>query len=123
VLQLVLLALALGAVYLAYQEPTTVTVGLAGALSLALLVLAFRSSSPPARLKIEDGTLDIVASQSHYRFDLGNPKVRLEMPEPPESRKWKVLVHRTGMAPYVIDSSMVSPTEFTRALKRHRPEL
>jgi hypothetical protein len=122
-LQLVLLALALGAVYLAYQEPTTVTVGLAAALSVALLVLAFRSSSAPAQLKIENGTLDIVASQSHYRFDLGNPKVRLEMPDPPESRKWKVLVHRTGMAPYVIDSSMVAPAEFTKALRRYRPEL
>ena len=120
---MVLLALALGALYLAYQEPTAITVGSAAALSVAFLVLAFRSSSPPAKLKIEDGILDIVASQSHYRFDLSNPKFRLEMPHPPESRKWKVLVHRTGLAPYAIDARMVAPAEFTTVLRRYRPEL
>ncbi|WP_200954492.1 MULTISPECIES: PepSY-associated TM helix domain-containing protein [unclassified Nocardioides] len=123
VLRMVLLALALGALHLAYQEPTATTVVPAAALSLAFLVLGFRSSSSPARLKIEDGTLDIVASRSHYRFDLSKPGFRLEMPHPPESRKWKVLVHRTGLAPYAIDASMVAPAEFTTALRRYRPEL
>jgi uncharacterized iron-regulated membrane protein len=122
-LQMVLLALALGALYLAYQEATAINVVSAAALSVAFLVLAFRSSSPPAKLKIEDGILDIVTSQSHYRFDLSNPKFRLEMPHPPESRKWRVLVHRTGLAPYAIDASMVAPAEFTTVLRRYRPEL
>jgi uncharacterized iron-regulated membrane protein len=123
ILQLILCAVALGASCLAYQETTATTVGVAAVLSLAFLVVGVRSSSPPAELKIEDGTLDITASQSHYRFDLGNPKVRLEMPHPPGSRKWKVLVHRSRMAPYVIDARMVAPDEFTKALRRYRPEL
>jgi hypothetical protein len=123
VLQMVLLVLALGALYLAYQEPTAITDVSAAALSVAFLVLAFRSSSPPAKLKIEDGMLDIVASQSHYRFDLSNPEFRREMPHPPESRKWKVLVHRTGLAQYAIDARMVAPAEFTTVLRRYRPEL
>lgn len=122
VLRMVLLALALGALYLAYQERTAPTVVPAAALFLAFLV-AFRFSSPPATLKIEDGMLDIVASRTHYRFDLSNPRLRLEMPHPPESRKWKVLVHRTGLAPCAIDASMVAPAEFMTVLRRYRPEL
>lgn len=123
IVQPVLLALALGVLGLAYQERAATTVVPAVALSLTFLVLALRSSGPPARLRIEDGTLDVVAAGSHYRFDLSNPGFRLEMPHPPESRRWKVLVHRTGLAPYAIDASMVAPGEFTQALRRYRPEL
>jgi hypothetical protein len=123
ILQVVLLALALGACYLAYQDPSRVSIGIAGALSLLLVFLAFRGGKGPTQVKIVEGELDVTEPGSRYRFDLTNPKVRVEMPEPPTSRRWKVLVHRIGMAPYEIDARKVSPVEFTEALRKFRPDL
>ena len=40
----------------------------------------------------------------------------------PGRRGWKVLFLRRGMSPFVIDSSMVDPHEFTSVLRYYRPE-
>lgn len=122
-LQLVLLALALTGCYLAYQNPTRINLGVAGALSLLLLIVAFRSPAGPTRLRITDGILDIHAGQSRYKFDLANPRVQLEMPYPPTSRRWRILIHRTGMAPFVVDASMADPQQFTEVMRQFRPNL
>jgi hypothetical protein len=122
-LQVTLLALALAGCYLAYQDPSRVTIGVAGALSVLLLIVAFRSPAGPKRVRIEDGILAVNSGESRYKFDLANPRVQLEMPYPPTSRRWRVQVHRTGMAPFEIDASMVDPQEFTEAIRQFRPNL
>jgi hypothetical protein len=41
----------------------------------------------------------------------------------PGDRDWRVLFHRRGMGPYVVDASMVDPAEFMRLLHAHRSEV
>jgi hypothetical protein len=122
-LQVVLFALALAGCYFAYLDPTRVTIGVAGILCGALLFVAFRSGASQSHVRIDDGILEVLQGESRYKFDLANPRVVLEMPQPPSSRKWKVLIHRTGLPPFEVDSSLVDPQQFTDVIRQFRPNL
>ncbi|MCW2815288.1 MAG: hypothetical protein JWN84_2743 [Nocardioides sp.] len=108
--------------YLAYDQPRTLTVGMAGVLVVLTLVLyAVRVGSTPVRLAIRSGQLEVVRGSSREVFDLTSRFTRLEVVGRPGRRGWKVLMARFGRDPLVIDSTMVDPVAFTAALERHRP--
>ncbi|WP_139977403.1 hypothetical protein [Nocardioides litoris] len=106
----------------AYDDPTTLTLGVAGTLLVLTLVLyAVRVSASPTRLAIHSGQLEVVRGSSREVFDLTSRFTRFEVVGQPGRRGWKVLLARFGRDPLVIDSSMVDPAGFTAALERHRP--
>ena len=122
-LLLVSLAAAVAAGYAAWQQRTTSMIGSAATLALLTVSISgLRAGSSPARLTVHDGQLEILRAGSRHRFDLAGDYAPIEVVGAPGRRGWKVLVQRRGMAPYVIDSSMVDPREFMRVLRRYRPE-
>ena len=120
---LVLLPVTAGAGYLAYDDPTTLSLGLAGTLLVVTLaVYGVRAGSTPTLLAIRSGQLEVVRGASREVFDLTSRFTRIEVVGRPGRPGWKVLLARFGRDPLVIDSSVVDPAEFTAALERHRPQ-
>ncbi len=114
-------ATALGGV-VAYDDPTTLTIGVAVALGVSTLaVWGVRAGSNQAHLAIRSGQLEVARGNQRDVIDLGSRFTRIETRGKPRSRGWRVLVERVGQDPLVIDSSMVDPREFTAALEAHRP--
>ncbi len=107
----------------AYGDPDPVTIGLTLLLVAVLIVIWwFRNrhrtvtvTSVGSRLEIRDGGLHV--------FDLSRTDSPLDVIGLPGDRNWRVLFHRRGMRPYVVDASMVDPAEFMRVLHAHRPEV
>lgn len=121
-LLLVMLPLSVAAAYLAYDDPRTLTVGVAGTLVVLTLALyGVRVGATPTRLAIRSGQLEVVRGSSREIFDLTSRFTRLEVVGRPGRPGWKVLLARFGRDPLVIDSSVVDPVAFTAALERHRP--
>jgi hypothetical protein len=110
------------AAYDAWQGRTSTSIGVAATLGvLTAIIWAARAGSAVARLTVSGGQLEIMRGGSRHRFDLASSYAPIEVVGEPGSRGWKVLIARRGMAPYVIDSSMVDPTEFMRVLRHYRP--
>ncbi len=123
----VLLFLALvgtiGTGYLAWDTEGTAEIAVAATMGLLTLILwsAF-STADPAQVSIERGVLDVVAKDSHYRFDLASPYTEVTVKGAPGKRNWQVQIMRRSMPPYVVDSSMVDPHEFHPILEHYRAE-
>ncbi|MBC9735353.1 hypothetical protein [Nocardioides marmotae] len=123
ILLLVALVATAGAAYLASEDPTTFTLGLAGTLGALTLVLwAVRAGSAVTRMSVTAGQLEVLRGGGRFVFDLRSRYTPIEVVGEPGSRGWKVLFVRRSMAPFVIDSSMVDPEEFMQVLRQHRPE-
>lgn len=123
VLLLVLVPTGIGLGYLAYDQPTTLRVGVAATLGVLVLVLyGLRVSATPAHLAVRGGQLEVVRGQHRDVFDLTSRFTRLEVVGRPGRPGWKVLMARFGRDPLVIDASMVDPAAFMEALERHRPQ-
>ena len=82
-----------------------------------------RASATPTRLTLHGSELEIVRNGSRALFDLAAPHTPIEMHGQPGDRRWRVLVLRRSMSPYVIDATMVDPAQFTRVLRYYRPEV
>ncbi len=109
--------------YEAYDLRTTNTVAVAATLgALSLVLWALRAGSSAPRLSVTSGQLEVLGSAGRFVFDLDSPYTPIEVVGAAGSRGWKVLFLRRGMSPFVVDSSMVDPTEFMTVLRRHRPE-
>lgn len=120
-LLLLLLPATAVAAYLAYDDPRTVTIGVAGCLlAVTLVVYAVRAGAAPAHLAIHSGQLEVVRGNTREVFDLTSRFTRMEVIGSPGRPGWRVLMARFGREPLVIDSSMVDPAAFTAALERHR---
>ncbi|MGZ4466569.1 MAG: hypothetical protein ACXVW0_14505, partial [Nocardioides sp.] len=87
-----------------------------------LVVWAVRASTAPAHVTVRGGQVEIVRAGSRHRFDLASHYTPVDVIGAPGDRSWKVLFHRRSMTPFVVDASMVDPVEFTRLLRRYRPE-
>jgi hypothetical protein len=124
-----LLLLATGAItgvagYVAYDDRTTTNLGTFAILAvLTLIIWAFKISSAPAVLKVENGILEIEDTGRHYVWDLRSPYTPIEVFGRPGRRKWRVWMHRPGSTTYVVTAAIVDPHEFMDALKAYRPEL
>lgn len=109
--------------YVAYDGPSAVSIASAATMALLTAVLwSATASSAVATLTVRDGRLDIMRAGSRHSFDLAGHYTPIDVVGEPGSRDWKVLFHRRGMSPYVVDASMVDPVEFTRVVRGFRPE-
>ncbi len=99
----------------AWQVRTEERLGLAGIalLSTAVVWAVWAGSSPP-RLSVRGGQLEIRRSGGRQVFDLANRYTDIELLGTPGRRGWRVLIHRRGMSPVEIDSSMVDPVASPR---------
>jgi hypothetical protein len=108
----------------AYGDPRPVTVGLVLFLVAALLATWwFRSRHRTATVIATGSRLEIVRDGGLHVFDLSRRDSPVDVIGRPGDRTWRVLFHRRGMGPYVVDASMVDPAEFMRLLHAHRSEV
>lgn len=112
-----LLTLAAGA--LAWSERSTLTVGVTAALAVATYVLFGAQRNANVAVTIEQGVLRVRGRETNHQFDLARPGLRVEVDGSPGDRRWQVRIHRTGLSPFVIDTSMVDPVAFEKELRRH----
>jgi hypothetical protein len=111
------------ATYAAFQAPDTLTLGLAATLLVLTLALwAIRTSSPVTYLAVRSGQLEVTEAGGRQLFDLSGGFSPIEVVGTPGDRGWRVLFHRRGMDPFVVDSSIVDPHTFMDTLRRYRPE-
>ena len=111
------------AAYAAFEAPDTLTVGLAAVLLVLTLTLwAIRTSSPVTHLAVRSGQLEVTRAGNRFLYDLSGGFSPIEVVGTPGDRGWRVLFHRRGMDPFVVDSSIVDPHTFMDTLRRYRPE-
>ncbi|WGL52151.1 hypothetical protein P5P86_19640 [Nocardioides sp. BP30] len=124
VLLVLFLALTAAAAVWAWSDRTYLSYGVAGVLAvLTAIVWATRTGASPTRLTLRGSELEIIRNGSRALFDLAGPQTVIEMRGEPGERRWKVLIQRRSMSPYVIDGSMVDPGEMTQVLRYFRPEI
>jgi hypothetical protein len=112
-----------GAAYLAYDEPTTLTVGVAATLGVLLLVIwGIRAGTPLTRMVVTGGQLEVKQGGLHLKFDLTSRYTPIEVQGIPGRRSWRVLFGRGMMRPFIVDSSIVDAKAFMEVLLRYRPE-
>ena len=102
--------------------PFTARAAIAAALALLLGWAFARRRTAGHEVYLEEGTVHVVSRQSHVRFDLANPNVRLEVMGEPHEREWKVLFLRRSLPPFVVDRKLVDPQAFTDAVREWRPD-
>lgn len=105
----------------ALDDPTTLTLGVAGTmLVLTLALWGIRAASPVTRLAVRGGQLQVTQGGTRLVFDLsGSVLTPIQVQGSPGDRSWKVLILRKGLDPFVIDSSMVDPHEFMDLLRAY----
>jgi hypothetical protein len=108
----------------AYADPSTITLGFAGILLLAT-ALAWRARSRHSRATVvaTGSRLEILQDGGRHVFDLADTRSPIDVIGRVGDRSWRVLFYRRGMAPYVLDASMVDPAEFIRVLHAQRSEV
>ncbi|WP_296601982.1 hypothetical protein [Nocardioides sp.] len=108
----------------AYADPGVVTLGLAVVLA-ALTVAAWRSwaGHSPTTVLLVGSHLEIVRDGGRHVFDLADPRLPVDVVGLVGDRSWRVEFSRRGMAPYVLDATMVDPAELLLVLHRHRSEV
>lgn len=117
----VMTVLALG---ILYADPSPVSLALAVLLT-AVTLAAGKSwtGGPELRATIVGSRLEVTRGRSRHVFDLASPTLSVDVVGVPDERGWRVLFHRRGMAPYVLDADAVDAAELTRALHRSRREV
>lgn len=124
VLLILVLAAACTATYLAYREPTTATIGIAGTFGvLTLVVWAVRASTTITRISIRRGQLVVRRGGRVETAEVGSHYTPVAILGEPGQRRWRVLVERAGQPLMVITPGMVDPHWFTTSLYRIRPDL
>ena len=101
-------------------QATRALVALIVTVMFIVLLGSTRSTVPDVYLL--GSVLHVDRKNSRHLFDLGNPRVQLEVVGDPEDRDWKVLFLRRGLPPYVVDARMVDPRAFTDAVREWRPD-
>lgn len=122
------LAICAGAMTVAaFRDTNLQNVGIAATLwVLAAVIWAVRAGNSTARLSLNGPLLLVEHKGRREVFDLSSKWTPIEVTGNPNSMNWKVTFVRPELGPYVIDSTMVDPTEFMRVLtffrNRIRPE-
>ncbi len=108
----------------AYADPGPATLGLTALLALVTLgTWRSRGRHPRATVLLDGTRLEIVRDGGRHVFDLADIRSQVDVVGLPGDRTWRVLFHRRGLAPYVLDATMVDPAEFLRLLHTHRAEV
>ena len=125
ILTLALLVSLAGTAYLgynAYYVREAIWMQLAGVSALVTLIIwAARAGGSVTKLTLRAGQLEIVRQGSRLVFDLQSQYTPIEVHG--RGRGWKVEFIRRGIAPAVVDASMVDPKDFMRVLTFYRPDL
>ena len=101
----------------------TARAAIASGIALLLVWVLAQRRARVTEVYLEDGVVHIEGRESHVRFDLANPTVRLELAGSPADRDWKVLFLRRSLPPFVVDRRLADPELFTAAVRQWRPEL
>jgi hypothetical protein len=104
----------------AYEERTTVAIGIAATLGVLTVVLwAAWAASPVSHLHVHGGILEVQRAGRTERFDLTSHYTVIRTQGKPRSSRWKVVIERPANTPFVIDRTMVEPKAFTRVLEAY----
>jgi hypothetical protein len=104
----------------AYEERSTVAIGIAATLGVLTIVLwATWAATPVAHLHVHGGILEIQRAGKTERFDLTSHYTVIRTVGKPRSSRWRVLIERPANTPFVIDRTMVDPRAFTRVLEAY----
>jgi len=104
----------------AYEERTTVAIGIAATVGVLTVVLwAAWAASPVSHLHVHGGILEVQRAGRTERFDLTSHYTVIRTQGKPRSSRWKVLIERPANTPFVIDRTMVEPKAFTRVLEAY----
>jgi len=108
----------------AYADPGLVTTGLAFVLAGGAAG-AWRAwvRRPVTTVLATGSRLEIHRAGGRHVFDLADIRSPVDVIGVPGERSWRVLFYRRGMAPYVLDATMVDPGAFLRVLHSQRPEV
>ncbi|HEY0951046.1 hypothetical protein [Nocardioides sp.] len=108
----------------AYADPGILTLGLALALAGGT-VAAWRAwvRRPVTAVLATGSRLEIRRAGGRHVFDLADLRSPVDVIGVAGERTWRVLFYRRGMAPYVLDATMVDPAAFLRVLHAQRPEV
>jgi hypothetical protein len=106
--------------WLAYQQRTTIDLGIAATIgALAVVLWAAWAASPVSHLHVHGGILEVQRAGRTERFDLTSHYTVIRTVGTPRSSKWRVLIERPGNSPFVIDRTMVDARAFTRVLEAY----
>jgi len=119
-LLLVAMAATAYAGWLAYEERTTVSYGIAGTVAvLAIVFWAAWASTTVSHLHVHGGVLEAQRAGRTERFDLTSHYTIVRVQGSPRSSRWKVLIERPANTPFVIDRTMVDPKAFMKVLNAY----
>lgn len=108
----------------AYADPEAITLGLAAVLALGVPVIwRLRLRHPGATVVATGSRLEVLRDGGRHVFDLADTRSPVDVIGLPGDRSWRVLFYRRGMAPYVLDATMVDPAVFMRVLHAQRREV
>jgi hypothetical protein len=104
----------------AYEERSTVAIGIAATLGLLTIVLwATWAATPVSHLHVHGGILEVQRAGKTERFDLTSHYTVIRTQGKPRSSRWRVLIERPANTPFVIDRTMVDPRAFMRVLEAY----
>src|SRR4051812_48179249 len=108
----------------ALQERDEASTGIAVTLwVLTAIIWAVHSGTSVTRLSVRGGQLQVLRQGVRTTIDLASSYTPVEVHGRPGKHGWMVVFRRRDMTPFVIDQSMVDPTEFMRVLRYYRPEV
>ena len=124
VLALMLLVSLVGtgyAVWLAYEERSSTSYGIAATVAaLTIVFWAAWASSTTSHLHVPGGVLEARRAGRTERFDLTSHYTKIQVQGSPRSGRWKVLIDRPQNTPFVIDRTMVDPKAFMQVLNAYQ---
>ena len=104
----------------AYEDGSTVAIGIAATVGVLTVVLwAAWAASPVSHLHVHGGILEVQRAGRSERFDLTSHYTIIRTEGKPRSNRWRVLIERPANTPFVIDRTMVDPKAFTRVLEAY----
>ncbi|MEO6512870.1 MAG: hypothetical protein ABIO16_17865 [Nocardioides sp.] len=106
--------------WLAYQDQTTISYGIAATVAaLTIVFWAAWASTPVSHLHVHGGVLEAQRAGQTERFDLTSHYTVIRVQGTARSSRWKVLIDRPQKAPFVIDKTMVDPKAFMQVLQAY----
>lgn len=108
--------------YVAAREKDEASIGIAVTLwVLTGIIWAVHSGTSVTRVSVRGGQLHVIRQGVRTTIDLTSSYTPVEVHGRPGKHGWKVVFRRRDMSTFVIDPSMVDPTEFMRVLRYYRP--
>ncbi len=106
--------------WLAYEDGSTVAIGIAATVGVLTVILwAAWAASPVSHLHVHGGILEVQRAGHSERFDLTSHYTVIRTEGKVRSNRWRVLIERPANTPFVIDRTMVDPKAFTKVLEAY----